>query len=437
MKEDLAFPLLLVLLMAKESDCLIRMSLFVLGSKAINRIASLRIENQLFRCSSTTAATSNNIQRTEYNTTMEPSDYFSELPSLEPSPTIERNLSPKVIKDRVKARVAERMTWPEVQYFPTNTAFLKYLCRNFRDVVYFKVPTDLDQVFPLQTVDWDSLRKPLSSLQVTWIGHASLFLQMDGCNILTDPVFSERCAPTQFAGPKRFRPPAFFPKHLMEEEIALDIILISHNHYDHLDYKSIVDLVKAFPNVTLVVPLGLKSWFVRHVNKNLKIVELDWHETFSHAHCSDEQTINITAVPMLHWSNRNGWDRDKSLWCGFVISGKSQKFLFPGDTGWFDGLHELGRRYGPFDMAALPIGAYQPSVLMRASHTNPEEAVEMFHALKCKQAVPIHWGTFPLTLEPVMEPRERLKEAVEAAGIDATAFSSWLIGETVVSNKSK
>ena len=336
-------------------------------------------------------------------------------------------MSPSVVKSRIAERVAQRNTWPEYQYFPGNMQFLRYLCRNFRDIVTdFKIPSDLDQTFPLQEVDWNALREPTCSLQVTWIGHASLLVQMNGYNILTDPVFSSRCAPTQFAGPKRYRPPAFEVDDLKKQQISVDFVLITHNHYDHLDYQSVADLARSFPKATFVVPLGLESWLKRSIGRDLKIVQLDWDECFS-----PSPSIHITAVPMCHWSNRYGWDRDKSLWCGFIIKGEKQTFLFPGDTGWFDGLHEIGKRYGPIDMAALPIGAYQPTELMRASHTNPEEAVEMMNAIQAKQAVPIHWGTFPLTLEPVMEPRERLLSAVEAANLDASSFSPWLIGETV------
>jgi len=359
---------------------------------------------------------------------MDSSNYFTDLPPLVPKPSVERVLSSETVKSRIAERVAERNTWPEYEYFPGNMQFLKYLCRNFSEIVTnFKITDDLDEVFPVQKVDWVALREPAATLQVTWVGHASLLVQMDGYNVLTDPVFSSRCAPTQFAGPKRYRPPAFEVEDLRREKIPVDAILISHNHYDHLDYQSVVDLTGAFPEATFVVPLGLQSWFERHISKKLSIVELDWDECFS-----PSPKIHITAVPMCHWSNRLGWDRDKSLWCGFVIKGETQKFLFPGDTGWFDGLHEIGRRHGPIDMAALPIGAYEPPVLMRASHTNPEEAVEMMNAVGAKQAVPIHWGTFPLTLEPVMEPRERLCEAVKAANMEPSSFASWLIGETVV-----
>ena len=403
------------------------MSIWLAGRAACH---TLTISKQAFRATSLT--TKNRHLRMESSVSL-PSQqamkYFTDdLAPLKPLPSLERVLSPDTVASRVAARVAERNTWPEYQNFPTNGEFLHYFCRNFRNIVTaFHVPDDLDQVFPLQEIDWAALREPPAHLQVTWVGHASLLVQLDGYNVLTDPVFSQRCAPTQFAGPKRYRPPAFTVDDLIEQHIAVHAIFVSHNHYDHLDYQSIIDLARAFPKATFVVPLGLQSWFERHVRKNLNIVQLDWHECYS-----PTPKIHITAVPMCHWSNRFGWDRDKSLWCGFILKSDTHSFLFPGDTGWFDGLHEIGQRYGPISMAALPIGAYEPPVLMRASHTNPEEAVEMMNAVGAKQAVPIHWGTFPLTLEPVMEPRQRLVGAVQAANVDASAFAPWLVGETVV-----
>ena len=257
-------------------------------------------------------------------------------------------------------------------------------------------------------------------------------VQIFGCNILADPVFSRRCAPTQYAGPERYRPPAFTVDEMLKERIHLDGILISHNHYDHLDYQSVLDLAKAYPDATFVAPLGLESWFKTNVRSDLPIVQLDWHESFRLL-----SNTQISAIPMCHWSNRLGWDRDKTLWCGFVVESATKKFLFPGDTGWFEGLHDLGNRYGPFDMAAIPIGAYEPRELMKASHINPEEAVRMMDAVGARQAVPIHWGCFPLTLEPIMEPRERLVAAVQKAKKDPSCFSPWLIGETVVCNSNK
>uniref|UniRef100_A0A7S3LJV9 Metallo-beta-lactamase domain-containing protein n=2 Tax=Aplanochytrium stocchinoi TaxID=215587 RepID=A0A7S3LJV9_9STRA len=172
---------------------------------------------------------------------------------------------------------------------------------------------------------------------------------------------------------------------------------------------------------------------------------MDWHETIKIK--SDdlqpgiqnvEAEIEISAVPMQHWSSRRGFDRDETLWCGYSLAANTNtkkdscKVLFAGDTGMFDGLHEIGEKYGPYDLAAIPIGAYEPRDFMKGQHTNPEDAVEMMRAIQARKAVPIHWGTFQLTFEPVLEPRERLIKAVKQANLPQDSFSPWLIGSTIV-----
>jgi len=365
----------------------------------------------------------------------------AELAPLHPTPSFDRNLSSKVISNRVAARVAERNSWPEYNR-PSGWSFLKYgldhrqLFKEFREE---NIPESFSEEFPLKAVDFEALRNPpKDAIQVTWIGHATVLVQIGGCNILTDPIFSARCSLVQWLGPERFQDAACTVEDLVTENIPIDLVLISHNHYDHLDYNSTHDLAESYPDLKFVVPLGLQGWFESYIRKSRgSIVELDWHETFSHLSSkSDQSDVDITAVPMMHWSNRYGFDRDKSLWCGFGVKtgnkDKKQNFLFTGDTGWFDGLQDIGRRYGPFDMAAIPIGAYHPRNLMRQSHMNPEEAVDMMSAVGARNAMPIHWGSFPLTLEPVFEPRDRLIEAMKASKKDPATFPPLLVGETVV-----
>ena len=149
---------------------------------------------------------------------------------------------------------------------------------------------------------------------------------------------------------------------------------------------------------------------------------MDWHETAS------LRNVRITCVPMRHWSNRTA-DRDQTLWCGYSILGADRKFLFPGDTAWFDELEDLGKRHGPWDLAAIPIGAYEPTDFMKYNHINVDEAVRMKDAVRAAFAVPIHWGSFPLTTEPVLEPSEKLVELMNDRS-DSETFSPWLIGET-------
>jgi L-ascorbate metabolism protein UlaG (beta-lactamase superfamily) len=357
--------------------------------------------------------------------------------------------TPESVRERIAKRVSERNSWPN------------FFAHSFRDMIKFftgtpsPIPSQaiLDKEFPVQPVDYDLLRFPKSDLQVTWIGHATVLIQLHKhVNILTDPMFSQRCSPLQYFGPTRFRPPALTVEDLTREGIPVHAVLVSHNHYDHLDYHSLRQLAASTVNrnsstrnndtalsssIQFIVPLGLKKWMEKNVPKSVEhhsTVELDWHETFQMEF--NDQTLEISALPMLHWSSRMGWDRDETLWCGFGITSKKhgdvKKVLFPGDTGWFEGLKDIGEQYGPFDLAAIPIGAYEPRDFMKLHHLNPEEAVMMMKAVKANNAIPIHWGTFQLTFEPVLEPQERLIQASKDAKLREGSFKPRLIGETVI-----
>ncbi len=344
--------------------------------------------------------------------------------------------------EKIARRVAERNSW-QTYSEPTVRMLCKMLWSAGNLNAMLPSQQELDEMFPIGKINWDALRNPSrDKIQSTWIGHASLLVQMAGCNIITDPVFSKRCSAVQFAGPARYRDPACSIQDIcMKENVGVDVVLVSHNHYDHLDYNSVRELasmaIKTNRPVHFIVPLGLKKWFDYYCPESSKnaneVVEIDWHETFT-IDGKDGSKLEITGVPMQHWSNRNGFDKDKSLWCGFAVKSTSNEkrltFLFSGDTGWFDGLYDVGEKYGPFDLAAIPIGAYAPRWFMEPMHTNPEDAVKMMDAVKANKAFPIHWGTFPLTVEPVLEPRERLEEAMDAVGKDKNTFLATLIGET-------
>lgn len=319
------------------------------------------------------------------------------------------------VSERIARRVAQRNAWST--YTEKKLSDVFKMLRGYKPENVIPSTQWLDENLPVKEMDWEQIRSPKSPdiIQSTWIGHASVLFQVGDFNIITDPVFSERCSALQFIGPKRYRPPACTVNELMvKEEIGIDIVLISHNHYDHLDYNS----VKKIANVALesknptefVVPLGLLSWFKRYVPESLrggnKVTELDWHDLYDVVREKEDggkATLRITPVPMQHWTNRYGYDRDKSLWCGFSVevlfpsgNGKGQKLLFTGDTGWFDEAVEIGKQYGPFDVAAIPIGAYEPRWFMKQEHLNPEDAVRFMDAVQAKMAIPIHWGTFPL-----------------------------------------
>lgn len=371
---------------------------------------------------------------------------------LEPPPSVSRLLSKDLIAQRVQARVLERNSWAPGENEPDP----KLMLPHWREMIFPKIPTqqELDLAFPVRVPKWEQLKSPPpDKIQCTWIGHSTMLIQMSGINILTDPVFSDRCSPFQAFGPKRFRKPACSIQDLKFNDIGIDIVLLSHNHYDHLDYDSIKTLASSTNPPLFVVPLGLKEWFRQNISTpNIEIVEMDWHESFP---WEGDGPLSITSVPMRHWSSRVGWDRDKTLWCGYVLEGKTLsppvtsllssssstesargaaasstplKFLFPGDTSWFDGLHEIGTNYGPFDLAGIPIGAYCPWEFMKTYHIDPPHAVKMMKAVQAKMAVPIHFGTFVLTFEPVLEPVEWLERINEGLN-----FGRWNIGDTVTS----
>lgn len=353
------------------------------------------------------------------------------------------------VHEKIAKRVAERDAWNTYEV-PTVQKVCKLFCNHSSQILFQSgIPSqeEIDEYFPVVRVNWELLRRPPNDkIQSTWIGHSTLYVQMGGWNILTDPIFSRRCSAVQFAGPERYRPPACTIEELCNEELAgVDIVLISHNHYDHLDYASVKELtdraIEQRKPVQFVVPLGIKAWFEKYVPLSTKggsgVTEIDWHETHTISGKDGKNDVCITGMPMQHWSNRNGFDKDKTLWCGFKVATvpkhvekESKTFLFSGDTGFFHGLYDIGERYGPFDLAAIPIGAYEPRWFMREQHTNPEDAVKMMDAVRAKHAFPIHWGTFFLTIEPIMEPRERLESAMVEAGKDISTFSASLIGET-------
>jgi N-acyl-phosphatidylethanolamine-hydrolysing phospholipase D len=354
-----------------------------------------------------------------------------------------RSSQQKQLAERIAARVQERDSW-STWHKHTPAEVFQFLSKYKLSMPNLPSQKELDVELPVKELDWELLSKNKSNnkLDVTWIGHATCLVQLDGFTVLTDPVFSQRCAPTQFAGPARYRPTPCTISELLEK-VNLDVVMVSHNHYDHLDYASIKDLAQyAKKSLVFIVPLGLKDWLQSYIPKiedRHTIVELDWHETHSMSSSNDNNNNNnikldITAVPMQHWSSRRGYDRDQTLWCGFSMRSSSTKqaALFAGDTGWFEGAYDIGKQYGPYDVAMIPIGAYEPYDFMRPQHNNPKDAVHMMQAIQAKRAVPIHWGTFQLTKEHYLEPRERLEKSLENAGIEKEKFGAWFIGETVV-----
>ena len=282
---------------------------------------------------------------------------------------------------------------------------------------FIKRPYDTRESEGFTLLDPAKQKDSSNGRQVIWIGHSTLLLTIDGITILTDPVFSLRASPFSSFGPKRVTPPALQIIDLPK----IDAIIISHNHYDHLDIKSLKELNKTQPQIRFFVPLGLKNLLIKN---GLEFVhELDWWEkaTFN--------GLTFTATPVNHWSSRSLFDRNKTLWSGWMIDWPNYRFYFAGDSGYSNDFIETRNRLGSPDLAAIAIGAYAPRNFMKQSHINPEEAVRVFEDLSAKRAIAIHWGTYKLTTELLSEPPIRLRAEIKRKNIKPSRFVSLKHGQ--------
>lgn len=276
---------------------------------------------------------------------------------------------------------------------------------------------------PVQPLDLGRVKKPGPGLQVSWLGHSTFLLQYGGLNILTDPVFSDRPSPMPFAGPKRYVP------HVVNyyDLPAIDFVVISHNHYDHLDTKAIKILGSA---PTYLVPLGIGEWLLDEGVVASKIIEMDWWQRTLPAQTG--KPVTITAQPSQHWSSRGLGDRRKTLWASWRIDFADTSVWFAGDTGYNPvTFREIGDSAGPVDLALIPIGAYAPRSFMQAYHVDPDEAVMIHRDVQARRSIGMHWGTFPLTAEDPMDPLHRLAGARLREGLSLHEFSTLAIGETI------
>jgi L-ascorbate metabolism protein UlaG (beta-lactamase superfamily) len=291
-----------------------------------------------------------------------------------------------------------------------------------RERAKLEIPGPESYNFPLAKNDTEFLRQNRDTSTVTWIGHATILLQMEGYNILTDPHFSERASPVQWAGPERVVPPGL----VFEELPPIDIVVISHDHYDSLDEQTIKRLGQrpGGEKTRFYVPLGLKNWFTaRGIDQ---VVEMDWWDRHQ------DGNLEIIAVPVQHWSKRSLFSRNKTLWAGWVINANAFRFFFVGDSGYTPQFKQIGKKLGPFDLAAIPIGAYEPRWFMARHHVNPAESVSIHKDIGSKKSVAIHWGTFILTDEPLDEPPEKLAAAMQKNQIPPEEFLVLKHGETIV-----
>lgn len=283
-----------------------------------------------------------------------------------------------------------------------------------RDQAECREETCLPEEVP---VDWAALREPPPErIGATWLGHSTFLLQLDGLTVLTDPLFGDYCAPWPMPGFRRRRPSLF----RLEESPPPDLVILSHSHFDHCDGASLRRLDRA----TLVCcPVGLGSLIERWGFS--RVVELSWGD-----HVRDNRW-RLLCLPAQHASARTPFDRDRVLWCSWLLSSRDRHIFFAGDTGYAHFHADLGKRFGPVDLALLPIGAYRPAWLQQPLHLNPVEAVRLHLDLEARMSLAMHWGTFRLSDEPWGEPFHLLAEARRLFGLSESSFRAPKLGETV------
>lgn len=268
-------------------------------------------------------------------------------------------------------------------------------------------------------------RASANDSSATWIGHSTVLLQVGGLNVLTDPMFSARAFPVQWMGPRRVMEPALS----IEALPPLDVVLLSHSHYDHLDKPAVKRIARLHPHATWVVPLGLAS-YVRGWGAQ-DVIELDWWQR------ADIRGLGVMATPARHFSARRLGDRNRSLWCGYALQIGERRAYFAGDTAYHPEFGLIAERGGPFDLVMMPIGAYDPRWFMHVVHVDPEEAmcaivdlVAPFGDAPMPLVLGIHWGTFRLTDEAMDEPPQRMVARWRESGFDPERLWIAKFGET-------
>jgi N-acyl-phosphatidylethanolamine-hydrolysing phospholipase D len=294
-----------------------------------------------------------------------------------------------------------------------------------------KLPT------PQVAADLDFIRRNAGagadmSPAVTWVGHATMLVQASGLCVLTDPIFSKRASPMQFLGPARAQDPGI----ALEDLPHIDVVVISHNHYDHLDRASVRALAaQAGGEPLFLVPLGLKAWLERL--RVTRVVELDWWET--HVHDSDGRRVEFHFTPAQHWSSRSLTDRNRTLWGGWAVLGADFHWYFTGDTGYSQDFADIRRKFadrqtpkqgGGFDMALIAVAACLPRWFMQPQHVDPLEAVQIHLDLGAKRSVGVHWGTFALADDPLDHALHEMPGARQAKGVADEAFYLLPVGGT-------
>ena len=254
---------------------------------------------------------------------------------------------------------------------------------------------------------------------VTFIGHSSFLIQTGTTALLIDPIYSERASPVTFAGPRRVRAPGV----RFDDLPPISVVLVSHNHYDHCDLRTLATLNRRF-QPSFLTPLA-NAPLLNSVGIT-RVTELDWWDS------ADVASIKLTATPAQHFSARGLFDRDRALWSGFFIEAAGRRILFAGDSGYGPHFRDIAARLAPIDLALLPIGAYEPRWFMKDIHMTPQEAVQAHLDLGAQQSIAMHFGTFQLTPEAIDEPVRLLSRALEEQGVSAAEFRTLEVGESVV-----
>lgn len=298
---------------------------------------------------------------------------------------------------------------------PVETAVMSSQQNRDTMLAWLDKPSDSVPAEPLPTVTPD-FTPPQAGLKLTWMGHSTYVVQLDGKVFLTDPVFSDRASPSSLMGPKRFHP---FPCDV-EDLPELDAVLISHDHYDHLDYRAIRTLVET-TDTPFLVPLGvgahLREWGVPED----RILRHDWWDETTFG------SVVVASTPARHFSGRKGYDQFSTLWTSWSIVGPEHRLFFSGDTGYFEGLSEIAEKYGPFDAAMYEIGAYHDN--WGQIHLGPEKTIEANRLIGGELVIPIHWGTFDLGLHSWWEPPTQFVSNATAAEM---RWSIPAIGASIV-----
>jgi N-acyl-phosphatidylethanolamine-hydrolysing phospholipase D len=291
--------------------------------------------------------------------------------------------------------------------------FLLWKVGYYHDAIALrKPPEDFSYPFTLAKVDND---KP----KVVWIGHSTFLVEFEDVAILTDPIWSKKCSPVSFAGPiRRHEPPIS-----LSDIPSMDFVLISHNHYDHLDKKSVLELAIRFPGITWIVPLGVKRWFARLKIEN--VYELAWWEKITFQ--KEKSKVTVAACPSQHFSGRGLFDTDRTFWNGYVVTmeGKDsfKSFYFTGDTGYnCHDFKEIGQRWPRLDLSLIPIGTYSPREFMKAVHICPDEAVQIHQDVGSLFSIGMHWKTFHLSDEALDLPPYDLYLAMQKAELPFQQF---------------